>query len=257
MKRPILLIVMVYLILTLLISLPGLKAFGAVSLTGTRLIFDGRFAEASIGVTNRNNQPVLIQAWLSGARDEEGEPDPSGGDLPFVLTPHLSQVDGQGRQMLRLLYQGEGMPQDKESLLHLYVLEIPRRMEGKHQMSIAVRQRINVFYRPVGLEGDPAETAVRLRWTLAPDGALQVSNPTAFHAALQDLKLGGVEFRDYLLLAPGASQAFPLSAPGSRRLTFSALTDYGAPRAYCAHVNEIEPFSARWLNPTLQQQKEC
>jgi P pilus assembly chaperone PapD len=256
MNRPILLIVVVYLILTALISWPGLKAFGAVSLTGTRLIFNGRFSETSIVVTNHSAHQTLIQAWLTDARDEEGNPGQTRSDLPFVLTPHLSQLDGHGRQTLRVLYQGEGMPRDKESLLHLYVLEIPRREQGKNQLSIAVRRRINVFYRPDRLAGDPAETASLLRWTLSAHSGLRVENPTAFHAALLDVKLDGVELTDHLLLAPGASQTFA-PAPGGRRVSFSALTDYGAPRAYCAHVKAGEPFSARLLNPVPQPLKEC
>lgn len=257
MNRPILVIVVVYLILTLLISLPGLKAFGAVSLTGTRLIFDGRSLEATIGVTNRSNDEVLIQAWLTDALDDAGDFEKSSGELPFVLTPHLSRLDGQGKQVLRVLYHGAGMPQDQESLLHLYVLAIPRRKDGEHQLSIAIRQRINVFYRPAGLTGNPAETPSLLRWALSPDGSLRVSNPTAFHAALQNVALESVELTDYLLLAPGASQAFALPASGGQRLSFSALTDYGAPRAYCAPVNEREHFNARLRAPIPQQQKEC
>jgi P pilus assembly chaperone PapD len=154
------------------------------------------------------------------------------------------------------------MPQDRESLLHLYVLEIPRRVEGQNQLSIAIRQRINVFYRPDGLPGDPALTASRLHWRWSAKGALQVSNPTAFHASLQDLKLDGIELDDYLLLAPGASHEFALSAPPGQHLRFSALTDYGAPLAYCAPVNRRESFSAHLLsghgtNTLPQQQKDC
>jgi len=259
MKRPVVWIVVVYLLLTLLISVPGLKAFGAVSLTGTRLIFDGRFAEASIALTNRSDQPVLIQAWLTDARDDDGDPGKVGGELPFVLTPPLSKLDGQGKQVLRLMYQGSGIAQDKESLLHLYVLEIPRRVEGQNQLSIAIRQRINVFYRPPGLPGDPAETPSLLRWTLPANGPLRISNPTAFHVALQNVQVGGVELSDYLLLAPGANHEFalPASNAGPQRLSFSALTDYGAARAYCAPIDGREPVSARLHDPVFPQQKEC
>ena len=259
MNRPVLWIVVVYLFLTLLISVPGLKAFGAVSLTGTRLIFDGRFPEASIAVTNRSNHQVLIQAWLTDARDDDGDPGKAGGELPFVLTPHLSQLDGQGKQVLRLLYQGSGIAQDRESLLHLYVLEIPRRVEGRNQLSIAIRQRINVFYRPRGLPGDPAETPSLLRWTWSANGPLRISNPTAFHAALQNVKVGDVEVSDYLLLSPGANHEFalPASSPRPQRLSFSALTDYGVARAWCTQIHASESVNARLLDPVFQQPKEC
>jgi len=77
----------------------------AVSLSGTRLVFDGRFREVSIEARNRGTEEVLLQAWLSDAN--EG-PEPSV-NLPFVLTPPLSRLAPEGRQVLRLMYEGLGM----------------------------------------------------------------------------------------------------------------------------------------------------
>jgi P pilus assembly chaperone PapD len=224
----------------LLLSSVNLQA--AVSLSGTRLIFDGRFQEASLEVTNRSGREVLIQAWLSDPGNVDGDPDISDASLPFALSAPLSRLDPGARQKIRILYQGEGMPQDSESLLHLYVLEIPRRVDGANQLSIAIRQRLNLFYRPPGLPGDPAGTAYRLRWTLARRGAgqasLRVTNPTLFHAAIQDVRLGGVAINESLLLAPGASHDMHVaSGKAGQRLSFQTLTDYGAPRSYCAQGN--------------------
>jgi P pilus assembly chaperone PapD len=229
----------------------------AVSLSGTRLIFDGAFREVSIEAVNRSRHDVLLQAWLSDAQGEgEGK---VWGDVPFAVTPHLTQLPGQGKQALRLLYEGVGMPSDKESLLHLYVMEIPRRAQGENQLSIAIRQRINVFYRPPGLPGDPADTAQALRWQLARDAsgasALQVNNHTAYHASLQHLQLEGVSGQqavsDYLLLAPGAMHSLPLKQPvvAEQRLSFSALTDYGGQRQYRAEINGLAPANAKEVQP--------
>lgn len=230
----------------------SLNLFAAVSLSGTRLIFDGRFQEASLDVINQSAHEVLIQAWLSEPDNADGNPDTVGAELPFVLTPHLSRLDRGARQTLRVLYQGQGMPHNIESLLHMYVLEIPRRSDATNQLSIAIRQRINLFYRPAGLTEEPAETAHRLRWTLAAGPSLRVSNPTVYHAALQDVRLDGVTASDYLLLAPGASHDLPLArATGSRQLSFKLLNDYGGVVAYCAQSNGDGFFNAEY------RQKDC
>jgi P pilus assembly chaperone PapD len=231
----------------------SVSAHAAVSLSGTRLIFDGTYREVSIEAVNRSPYEVLLQAWLS---DPAGEGDHSG-ELPLVLTPHLSQLPAQGKQVLRILYEGVGMPLEQESLLHLYVMEIPRRTQGENQLSIAIRQRINVFYRPPELLGDPADTAQALRWQLARDStgatSLQINNPTAYHASLQRLRLedgaGQQEVSDYLLLPPGASQNLPFKQPlaDDARLSFIALTDYGGQRHYRAEVNRRAPSNAQWL----------
>ena len=239
-------------LVTLLVAmLLGVSAHAAVSLTGTRLIFDGRFNQARLEVLNRSDQEVLIQAWLSDANNVDGAPQLAAAELPFVLTPHLSRLERHAKQTLRVLYRGEGMPQTVESLIHLYVLEVPGRVEGANALSIAIRQRINVFYRPPGLTDDPGETAQRLQWTWS-DAGLRVSNPTQFHAALQDVRLDNVAVDDYLLLAPGASHPFLAAVPAQpRRLSFQALTDYGSPRNYCAQAN------GNGFNNTYHRQKDC
>lgn len=240
---------LVYLGLAVLLSSCNLQA--AVSLSGTRLIFDGRFPETSLDVVNGSNREVLIQSWLSDPANIDGSLEGAIVDLPFVLSPHLARLDARGKQTLRVLYQGQGMPLSEESLLHLYVLEIPRRAEGTHALSIAIRQRINLFYRPAGLADDPAATAYRLRWTLA-SSSLRVSNPTPYHAALQDVRLGGVVASDYLMLAPGASHDIPVSvAAGVRNLSFRALNDYGGADIYCA-TGKRDGF-----DNTEHRQKDC
>jgi len=220
----------------------------AVSLAGTRLVFDGRFRESSIEVSNPATTSTLIQAWLS---TPDAEPSVTS-DLPFVVTPHLAQLPAQGKQTLRLLYEGVGMPGDRESLLHLYVLEVPRRSEAAQQLSIAIRQRINVFYRPDSLPGDPAEAAMNLEWqrSATDDHALRVRNPTPFYVALQNLEFEGHEVSEYLLIEPLSERSLTWpSTPNSRsvrgRLTFKALTDYGGQRAFCAQAPGDTPFNAR------------
>ncbi|MEE5067025.1 molecular chaperone [Pseudomonas alliivorans] len=251
------------LMLLALLSLTSVCVQGALSLTGTRLIFDGRYREVSLEVRNSGQDEVLVQAWLSDPLDDEMSASPR--ILPFVVTPPLSRISAGGRQALRVLYQGAGMPENRESLVHLSVLEIPRREPGNRQLTIAVRQRINVFYRPDGLPGDPAESAERLDWTLTDNGSgmtqLQVSNPTAYHASLESLNLDGVQVSDHLLLAPGARIQLPVSAhvlqrSGLHRLAFKALTDYGGQRAYCTNLNGQASSSARLLE-NLTPQEAC
>ncbi|RMO82029.1 Fimbral chaperone protein [Pseudomonas syringae pv. philadelphi] len=250
-----------------LLALPltvSVSVEGAVALTGTRLIFDGQYREVSIEVRNAGKAETLVQAWLSDAHDSDDTPLDQRRSLPFVVTPPLSRLARDGRQALRILYHGAGMAQDRESLMHLYVLEVPRREEGHRQLNIAVRQRINVFYRPQGLAGDPAETASQLQWRVvqaAPKaGVLKINNPTPYYASLEALRLDGVPLERYLLLAPGGE--VELTLPGrissfrQHRLLYNALTDYGGRRAYCARMNGQGGVMARLLENTSFQE-EC
>lgn len=229
----------------------GREAQAVVSLGGTRLVFDGRFPEATLDVSNPGKAPVLIQAWIEDAKTDQATP----ADLPFVLTPHLAQIPAQGRHTLRLLYQGVGMPVDRESLLHLYVLEVPRRSEATQQLSIAVRQRINVFYRPTGLSRDPADIPQSLLWQRGGQDSdvLNVRNPTPFHASLLNITLNGVVIAEDLMLEPFSARSLPLPGPlsqavGRKCLRFKALTDYGGQRDFSAPWHDSTPFTAQLRN---------
>lgn len=223
----------------------------ALSLGGTRLVLVGR--EASLELHNAANREALVQAWLTPATDDQapGGADPQSA-LPFVVTPALVRLPAHGRQLLRVLYHGQGMPTGRESLLHLYVLEVPRRGEAAQQLSIAVRQRINLFYRPPGLPGDPAAAVTGLRWSWrqAGDGPrrLRVDNPTAFHVVLLDLKAGSRLLQAHRLLAPGQTAEWTASGPAARRLSFRSLTDYGGQRSYCVRLTEQVPARPRLSN---------
>lgn len=97
--------------LAVLLLMGSVGAQGAISLSGTRLVFDGQYQEASIEVRNRGDSEALFQAWLSDAQDDDDTPLVRRRTLPFVVTPPLSRLPGGGRQVLRVLYQGTGMPQ--------------------------------------------------------------------------------------------------------------------------------------------------
>lgn len=235
-------------------------AQASVALSGTRLIFDGKDREVGMQTTNRGAQDVLLQAVLSAAQDDDDTAPAQRRPVPFVVTPPLQRLAAGARQTLRIIYQGQGMPDGRESLLHLYVTQVPLRKAGVNQLNIAVRQRINLFYRPPGLQGDPALTAETLRWELATSATgasmLQVSNPTPYHASLQALTVDNHPISDYLLLAPGATQQWPVStAAPARHLRFEALTDYGGPRGYCAPITADAAFNARLRDNSYSQEK--
>lgn len=250
-------------VLALLLGLcTGGPLQAAVSLSGTRLVFDGRFREVSLEARNRGAEELLLQAWLSDA-NEGAEPS---ANLPFVLTPPLSRLAPKGRQVLRLMYEGLGMPAERESLLHLYVLEIPRTRPGDGVLNIAIRQRINVLFRPPGLPGDPAATPQRLNWTLVRDDSgvhrLRVENPTVFHAALLNIQIEepgqGAPQRqeDDLLVPPGERRELILARSPAQYLQFKALTDYGGQRAYRARLAFGMPFNASLSGDTAHSEQK-
>lgn len=219
------------------LGLAGVPGHASVVLDGTRVIYPGGDREVSIRLTNNGAQPVVAQAWMD---DGDAKRNPSQIRVPFMLMPPLARIDANKGQTLRMMYAGDPLPQDRESVYYLNVLEIPPRPAMRdvkeNVVQVALRSRIKVFYRPAGLEGDPAQAPAQLNWKLVHEGphwALEGSNPTAYHVSLTEVVIDGMP--DSLgsgMLAPGETLRFPLagSPAHTAQVNYSAIDDYGATR---------------------------
>ncbi len=160
----------------------------SVVIGGTRVIYNAKERETTVKLTNEGKVPALTQAWL-----DNGDPKaaPSAINVPFTVTPPVARIDPGRGQTLRIIYTGEPLPQDKESVFWLNVLEIPPKPSGDeadaNKLQLAFRTRIKFFFRPSGLKGEPGEAPAQLVWRLAPSGkqpALEARNPTPYHVSI-------------------------------------------------------------------------
>lgn len=151
-----------------------------------RVVLQAPAKEAAILVRNQASNDVMIQSWV------EADNGADKREVPFVITPALSRLGGNKQQTLRILFQGEGLPNDRESVFRLNVQEIPQKSASANTLQIALRQRIKVFYRPDNLSGTSAEAPGKLNWRLVRQGGksvVEVSNDTAFHVSFANVKL--------------------------------------------------------------------
>lgn len=209
------------------------QAMAGISLSATRIIFDGNNKEANVTVRN-GGKDVLIQSWVDN--------NDAKRSVPFSVTPPLVRVFAQGQQLLRVLYEGAGMPSDKESVIWLNVQEIPQAAPGANTLQLAVRQRIKIFFRPAGLTGNALIAPSELQWQLLRQGdttSLQVINPTSYHVSMSDVKLEAndqIELAaDSAMVAPGEIMTFRVKKPitgNNVRLSFGSINDYGAQNHY-------------------------
>lgn len=185
------------------------------------------------------NQDVLIQSWVDTS-------DAQDSAAPFAVTPPLARIFAKEQQLLRVLYQGAGMPTDRESVVWLNVQEIPQAAASDNTLQLAVRQRIKIFFRPSGLPGDALSAPAQLEWQLVKRDAgsvLTVKNPTLYHVSMADIKLQAGQqtelAADSTMIAPGAEKQFSikqLSRQDSVQLSFSSINDYGAQDKYSAQL---------------------
>ncbi|WP_171956464.1 fimbrial biogenesis chaperone [Stenotrophomonas maltophilia] len=217
----------------------SLLAQANVVVEGTRVIYTADMKEASVRIQNAGQVPSLVQVWV----DEVGvKADPSTTRAPFVALPPLLRVDSGKSQVLRLRKIGGELPQDRESVFWLNILDVPaaeKRGPGSAQLQISVRNRIKLFYRPQSLAKQPVGgTVEKLEWAVVPhEGgwALQVRNPSAYHVSLIRAEVingkDSVEAQGIAMMAPLTTQYFALPRhPGasSGSVKFRFASEHGA-----------------------------
>ncbi|EEE04885.1 pili assembly chaperone [Burkholderia multivorans CGD2M] len=224
-----------------LVSLVAGSAQASVVIGGTRVVYPEKDREVTVRLTNEGEKPALVQAWID-AGNANALPDET--NAPFILTPPLFRIDpGQG-QSLRVLYTKDALPQHRESLFWLNVLEVPPEAENAeaqpNALQLAFRSRIKLFFRPAALESSAADAPSKVTWKLARiDGGrygLEAHNPTPYHVTFSRVALKtGDTVRTNLLggmVDPGATATFGIDGltalPGGPvEVDYTYLDDYG------------------------------
>ncbi|MGM3278064.1 fimbrial biogenesis chaperone [Ralstonia sp. 24A2] len=228
--------------LAVVVGLFSAGADATVVISGTRVVYPADEKEVTVKLSNEDKSPSLVQVWLDDG-DENSTPDTA--KVPFTVAPPIFRMDGGKGQAIRLMYTGEPLPTDKESLFWVNVLEVPPKAEnkeGRNMLQFAFRTRIKLFFRPAKLAGDVDHAADKLSWKLiSPEAgkglALQVSNPTPYYVNFAKVGLGidekTVGDEGGGMVAPGQSTTFPLKGvthipSGDVKADFTVITDYGA-----------------------------
>lgn len=218
------------------------QAQAAITLSSTRVVFEGNKKEASVTVRNMGSDELLVQSWL-----DNNKPGATSASIPFAVTPPLAHMTAQSRQILRILFKGTGVPTDKESVFWLNVQEIPKAAEGENILQLAVRQRIKFFYRPAGLPGAAKEAPEAVSWAIegqGQSGTLVIKNPTAYHVTLSDIQIKGGTYTSLpmtnFMLAPGETKRLNVAGvPAANDLTLIAgsIDDFGAKNFYSTSLS--------------------
>ncbi|MGN7743298.1 fimbrial biogenesis chaperone [Pseudomonas sp. 22526] len=221
----------------------AVPSHSGISLDATRLVLAGPKKEASILALNDESTSLMIQSWIEPFSASTNQ------DVPFAISPPLKRLNGHARQQLRVLYQGTGLPADRESVFWLSVQEVPQKSKDENVLQIAVRQRIKLFYRPADLPGEVDQTPSRLKWRMVPkDGkpGLEVRNDSAFHISFGtvNLKSGSNNYPiPAEMLPPYSSQSFAIEgasslAPGgATKIEFENINDDGVPVQHSGDIS--------------------
>lgn len=230
------------------------SVYASVVLSGTRVIYPASEEEVTIKLSNENTYPALVQSWIDKGEVARGEvqpnPDAKGQkktNVPFLLTPPLFRLESKKSQTLRLVYTGESLPQDRESLFWLNVMDVPPIEKAptdsaqRNLLRIAFRSSVKLFFRPKGLASkvEDAPSSVVWRWKPSEEkgvAILEGSNPTPYHITFAQVKtvVGGKEYiaEDGGMITPFSKMIFTFKNIShlptvSTDVLYMTVNDYG------------------------------
>jgi chaperone protein EcpD len=184
-------------LITLALGIASFPCLASVVVSGTRVIYSLAEKEQTVRLTNDGKEPSLVQIWID---DGDVKATPNTAKAPFLVSPPISRIDPSKGQSIRLIYTGEAVPQDIESVYYFNLLEIPPKPSAdevsEQFLQFAFRTRIKLFLRPPDLEGLAEESAEKVMWSVAQrDSGWEVvaTNPTPYHVTLIKVELKSVE----------------------------------------------------------------
>ncbi|CAI8811001.1 molecular chaperone [Pseudomonas zeae] len=220
-------------ILALLFTSP---AFCAVVLIGTRVIYPEGAKEKNLQFNSQDDYPNLVQIWLDKGNTNS---KPETADAPFVATPQIFRMNPHSGQLVRLVFTGANLPQDRETVFYLNFLQMPAIKSSQtnaNLLMLAVSSRLKVFYRPKSLGGSADELGKALKFKIVGSGSgvkIQVENATGFHAVIREASIlvGEQEIPvvSGVMLLPKSTALWPIpaSAKSHSRLQLTLVDDLG------------------------------
>ncbi|GGM90389.1 chaperone CupA2 [Shewanella xiamenensis] len=161
-------------------------------MTNTRVIYPSDAKERSVQLRNNDSFPNVVQVWTD---INNSESTPENADGPFLALPAIFRIEPNRGQLFRLIYSGDNLPKDRESLFYLNFLQIPpisKDNAGENQMLVMLKNRVKIFYRPVEIRSNPENIGKEISFNVKNmNGGIEVdvNNKSPFYASFVDVKL--------------------------------------------------------------------
>ncbi|EOG8147988.1 fimbria/pilus periplasmic chaperone [Citrobacter werkmanii] len=195
---------------------------------GTRVIYPAEKNEITLQLMNQEQNASLVQAWID---DGNTSLPPEKIQVPFLLTPPVVRVPGNSGQQLKIKKMPNMLPNNKESLFYLNVLDIPPNNPahaGKNVIKFAMQNRIKLFYRPAGIA--PVNSATFKKIVLVRNGkSFIIKNDNANWVTVAEIKVGSVKINDKsVMVAPFSSEPVMVKSSNANQYKLTIINDYGS-----------------------------
>ncbi len=222
----------------LLVTLNG---YAGMLVDKTRVIFPEGEVTQSMNIMNVNNYPSFVQLWVdSGEINNFKQSD----NAPFLLIPPIFNLRANEIKSVKVIYNGNPLPSDRESLYWINIYEVPAVKETLSQeqfLLMSMKTQMKVIYRPASLKAnvDKAAQSVSCSVQHADVLSLACRNNSGYFLSYKDIHVIA-DHRVYkattdldLMLKPFSENHFtlveiPVSAAGkNNQIDFFLINDKG------------------------------
>lgn len=206
----------------LLLLMPVCVMAGGISLNSTRIIYPQELKQSSVTVRNTDDKATfLVQSWVENSDGSKSR--------DFIVTPPLYTSAPGNENILRLMFHGNALPTDRESLYYFNTKAIPsvdkQALDNKNILILAAVTRIKLFVRPSGLKPSIEDAPNKL--TFSREGVqLKISNASPYFLTLTDIIAGDQALES--VMVPPMGEVLQKVPSGIRKISYSTINDYGA-----------------------------
>ncbi|OAT26500.1 fimbrial biogenesis chaperone [Proteus myxofaciens] len=220
-----------YTAILLLLSSLNVFAVQNIALDKTRIIYMPKEKNV-ITVYNKSESPFLVQAKIKFNKNN----NVSENSLePGIAIPPLFRVEPDNKFTTQIMINGDKLPDDRESLLHLYILSIPslekKEEENKNNsISIASESVLKVFYRPSQIDKKDEDDVLNNLSFKYKDNNLIIENTSPYYITFSKIILDKEKIAldyDNSMISPFSSMKYHTKYASTKIMSLSVISDNG------------------------------
>ena len=222
-------------VIGLLMALQAPLVQGEIVIDRTRVIYPAQAQEKVVQLTSQDSYPNLVQMWV-----DSGNPEATAqtAEAPFIVSPQVFRMNPNAGQVVRVVFTGNNLPKDRESLYYLSFLQVPAMKASELQANkllLSVSSRMKLFYRPQGLAGDPENLSKSLDFKVQGHSIITTNN-SGYFAIVRNAQVVSQGKKQPLktaeIVAPLSQAQWTLPAGTNARagdsLQLTLVNDFGA-----------------------------
>lgn len=162
-------------------------SYASVIMIGTRVIYPQDKQFVSLNFRSSDRVPSVIDMWVS----KDAVSTASKNDAPFIITPSIFRIDPNQGQTVKLVYTGDKIVSDRESVFYLNFVQMPATEKNINKLLITYKSTVKIFYRPAELKQDIDNISSFLEVDVSKlhSGVITVLNNSEYHVTPTEVTL--------------------------------------------------------------------